>query len=231
MLGTGAAKRCRTRPPRWRLTRQNLPALRTEFEDRQPLRGFGAYELSRRPATTPSYPSSPSGSEVEIATGCPKEQLGGQRPPDPRRLGALHGHLPTPNPPTMRDAIIGKAAKVKIAVEAGIRQGWDAIIGLDGAFRRHGLFRGFRPLQGTLRPFRHHARGDRECGRNTHSRWRATSLRSPQLKRRNTHDRQSRHQRIWPHRPQRLRAISSPAARTSRSSRSTISARSRPTPT
>jgi transketolase len=32
-----------------------------------------------------------------------------------------------------RKAMIG-AAPVKIAVEAGIRQGWDAIIGSDGAF-------------------------------------------------------------------------------------------------
>ena len=36
-------------------------------------------------------------------------------------------------PEAERAAIIGKA-KVNVAVEAGIRQGWDAIIGSDGAF-------------------------------------------------------------------------------------------------
>ena len=36
-------------------------------------------------------------------------------------------------PETERAAIIG-TAKVNVAVEAGIRQGWDAIIGSDGAF-------------------------------------------------------------------------------------------------
>ena len=36
-------------------------------------------------------------------------------------------------PQAMRAAIIGHA-RVNVAVEAGIRQGWDAIIGSDGAF-------------------------------------------------------------------------------------------------
>ena len=36
-------------------------------------------------------------------------------------------------PKDERAALIGKA-KVNVAVEAGIRQGWDAIIGSDGVF-------------------------------------------------------------------------------------------------
>jgi transketolase len=36
-------------------------------------------------------------------------------------------------PEHTRKAVIG-SAPVKVAVEAGIRQGWDAIIGSDGAF-------------------------------------------------------------------------------------------------
>ena len=36
-------------------------------------------------------------------------------------------------PKDRRAALIGNA-KVNVAVEAGIRQGWDAIIGSDGAF-------------------------------------------------------------------------------------------------
>jgi transketolase len=36
-------------------------------------------------------------------------------------------------PDAERAAIVGKAT-VNVAVEAGIRQGWDAIIGSDGAF-------------------------------------------------------------------------------------------------
>jgi transketolase len=36
-------------------------------------------------------------------------------------------------PPAERQATIG-TAKVNVAVEAGIRQGWDAIIGSEGSF-------------------------------------------------------------------------------------------------
>ena len=36
-------------------------------------------------------------------------------------------------PERTRRAVIGNAP-VKVAVEAGVRQGWDAIIGSDGAF-------------------------------------------------------------------------------------------------
>ena len=36
--------------------------------------------------------------------------------------------------PEMERARIIGAAKVKVAVEAGVRQGWDAIIGADGTF-------------------------------------------------------------------------------------------------
>jgi len=36
-------------------------------------------------------------------------------------------------PDSVRRAIIGET-RVKIAVEAGVRQGWDAVIGADGLF-------------------------------------------------------------------------------------------------
>ena len=57
-----------------------------------------------------------------------------------------------------------RRAPVKIAVEAGIRMGWDAIIGADGVFVGMNGFGASAPVQGALRAFRHHGRGCRGGG-------------------------------------------------------------------
>ena len=69
-----------------------------------------------------------------------------------------------PSPPPTRAAVIGDAP-VKVAVEAGIRMGWDAIIGSRRRLRRHDRLRRQRALQGALRAFRHHGRSGRGGGR------------------------------------------------------------------
>ena len=66
-------------------------------------------------------------------------------------------------PDAVRRAVIGDAP-VKVAVEAGVRQGWDAIIGADGGFVGHGRLRRQRALQGPLQALRHHAAGGRGGG-------------------------------------------------------------------
>ncbi|GAB4360081.1 MAG: transketolase [Oricola sp.] len=111
------------------LTRQNLPALRTEFtaDNRCAL---GAYELS--PAGDDAVVSIfASGSEVEIALKA-KETLEANGHPT-RVVSVPSIDLFAQQSEDYRKAMIGDAA-VRIAVEAGIRQGWDAIIGSDGAF-------------------------------------------------------------------------------------------------
>lgn len=63
-----------------------------------------------------------------------------------------------------RAAIIGDAP-VKVAIEAGVRQGWDAIIGADGIFIGMSGFGASGRIEDLLSPFRHHRRGGGGCGR------------------------------------------------------------------
>jgi transketolase len=112
------------------LTRQNTPQLRQGFDDRNRC-ATGAYELiaaDRGPALVSLFAS---GSEVALAAAA-------------RKLLAAHDiavrvvsfpcfELFLGLPEGERAAVIG-SAKVNVAVEAGIRQGWDAIIGPTGTF-------------------------------------------------------------------------------------------------
>ncbi|TIV63059.1 MAG: transketolase, partial [Mesorhizobium sp.] len=92
------------------LTRQNLPTVRTEHSAKN-LSSQGAYELAAAngEAVVTIFAT---GSEVEIA---PCFELFDQQSDDYRKK------------------TIGNA-KVKVAIEAGIRQGWDHLIGTDGIF-------------------------------------------------------------------------------------------------
>ncbi|RWE89586.1 MAG: transketolase, partial [Mesorhizobium sp.] len=111
------------------LTRQNLPTVRTEHSAKN-LSSQGAYELAAAngEAVVTIFAT---GSEVEIALGA-------------RDLLEKHGHptrvvsvpcfeLFDQQSDDYRKEIIGNA-KVKVAIEAGIRQGWDHLIGTDGVF-------------------------------------------------------------------------------------------------
>ncbi len=112
------------------LTRQNLPAVRTDYVAENLCR-LGAYELAAAEGGEAAVTIFATGSEIEIALGA-------------RTLLQGHGH-PTrvvsipcfelffQQDEAYRAKIIGKA-KVKVAIEAGIRQGWDPIIGTDGIF-------------------------------------------------------------------------------------------------
>ena len=62
-----------------------------------------------------------------------------------------------------RRAIIGDA-RVKIGVEAAIRQGWDAIIGSDGIFVGMTIVRRQRAVQGTVQEIWDYRRSDRQRG-------------------------------------------------------------------
>ena len=110
------------------LTRQNLPTLRTEHVEEN-LSAKGAYTLV--PAEDADVTIFATGSEVEIAVNA-------------RNLLVGHGHsvrvvsvpcfeLFEAQDDDYKAEILGKS-KVKIAIEAGIRLGWDRFIGLDGIF-------------------------------------------------------------------------------------------------
>ncbi|MBE0691782.1 MAG: transketolase [Aquamicrobium sp.] len=111
------------------LTRQNLPAVRTEHTQDN-LTARGAYELAGTDGDA-KVTIFASGSEVEIALAA-KAELD-RRGHAARVVSVPSFELFFEQEEAYRAGVIG-AAPVKIAVEAGIRQGWDAIIGSDGLF-------------------------------------------------------------------------------------------------
>jgi transketolase len=111
------------------LTRQNLPQHRLSLDEGNRCAG-GAYEL--RPAQGAAAVSLfATGSEVAIAVAAQK--LLAERNVAARVVSVPCMELLLALSERERAAIVGRA-KVNIAVEAGIRQGWDAVIGSDGIF-------------------------------------------------------------------------------------------------
>jgi transketolase len=111
------------------LTRQNVPQLRRTRDERNRCVA-GAYEIS--PAQSEAEVSIfATGSEVSVAVEAQK--LLAARGVAARVVSVPCFELLFAAPEDTRRTIVGQA-KVKVAVEAAIRQGWDAIIGSDGAF-------------------------------------------------------------------------------------------------
>jgi len=111
------------------LTRQNLPALRTEYVEEN-LCAYGAYELATADGEA-AVTIFATGSEVEIALAA-REQL--QAHGHPTRVVSVPSfELFEKQSDTYKAALIGNAP-VKIAIEAAIRMGWDRFIGVDGIF-------------------------------------------------------------------------------------------------
>ncbi|MBX9772777.1 MAG: transketolase [Xanthobacteraceae bacterium] len=117
------------RPSVLALTRQNLPQRRQGMDEANRCAG-GAYELV--PAEGRAQVSLfASGSEVAIAVEARK--LLSERGVLARVVSVPCLDLLMEAPEPTRRAVIGNAP-VNVAVEAGIRQGWDAVIGADGGF-------------------------------------------------------------------------------------------------
>jgi transketolase len=112
------------------LTRQNLPQLRTAF-DTQNRCAHGAYELIPAGGGKADVSLFASGSEIAIAAAAQKLLAAHQVAA--RVVSVPCFELLAAAPKAERKAIVGDAP-FNVAVEAGIRQGWDAIIGSDGAF-------------------------------------------------------------------------------------------------
>jgi transketolase len=111
------------------LSRQNLTPVRT-VANADNLCSHGAYELvaAKGEAKVSLYAS---GSEIEIAVAAQKELAG--RGIATRVVSVPSLELLLAQPAERRNAIVG-AAPIKIAIEAAVRFGWDAIIGPDGEF-------------------------------------------------------------------------------------------------
>jgi len=111
------------------LTRQNLPQLRTSTPSDNPC-SHGGYELvaAQGEAKVSLFAT---GSEVEIAVAAQKQLA--ERGIATRVVSVPSLELMLAQPADKLKTIIGNAP-VKIAIEAAVRWGWDAVIGHDGEF-------------------------------------------------------------------------------------------------
>lgn len=130
------------------LTRQNLPQLRTSAPSDNPC-SHGGYELvaAEGEARVSLYAS---GSEVEIAVAAQKELAGRGIPTRVVSVPSLE--LLLAQPADRRNAIIG-SAPVRIAIEAAVRFGWDAVIGPDGIFVGMSSFGASAPAKALYKHF------------------------------------------------------------------------------
>ena len=131
------------------LTRQNLPQLRQDFEEKNRC-ATGAYELIPVDGPTADVSIFASGSEVALAVEA-RTLLAG------RGIAARVVSVPCfelffAQPANVRRAIIGEA-RVNVGVEAAIRQGWDAIIGCDAPFVGMSGFGASGPYKDLYRHF------------------------------------------------------------------------------
>ncbi|MGE3304429.1 MAG: transketolase [Rhizobiaceae bacterium] len=119
-----------TTPTTLALTRQNLPTVR-EQHTADNLCRRGAYELAKAEGGDAAVTIFATGSEVEIALKA-RDLLQGHGHPA-RVVSVPCFELFEAQEESYKAEILGKA-RVKIAIEAGIRMGWDRFIGLDGIF-------------------------------------------------------------------------------------------------
>ena len=123
------ALEAKNRPSVLALTRQNLPQLSQNFLNGNRC-AAGAYEIAAAEGKA-EVSIFATGSEVSIAVEAKK--LLAARGIAARAVSVPCFELLLEAPEAARRAVIGEA-KVKVGVEAAVRQGWDAIIGSDGAF-------------------------------------------------------------------------------------------------
>jgi transketolase len=130
------------------LTRQNLPQIRKEAGSGN-LSAEGAYELS--PADGKARATIfASGSEVEIALAAQKILNEQSFPVRVVSVPSLDLFLAQPE--KTRRRVIGDAP-VRVAVEAAVRFGWDALIGSDGIFVGMSGFGASAPYKDLYRHF------------------------------------------------------------------------------
>jgi transketolase len=131
------------------LTRQNLPQLRLGLEETNRCAG-GAYEIVAAEKANADVSLFASGSEVSIAVEARKLLSG--RGVAARVVSVPCFELFRRQPAAERQKVIG-AARINVAVEAAVRQGWDELIGSDGAFVGMTTFGASAPYKDLYRHF------------------------------------------------------------------------------
>ncbi len=112
------------------LTRQGLPQVRLT-DDGENKCAKGAYVLAEASADAKAVIMA-TGSEIELAMEA-RETLEGDGVPT-RVVSVPCMDLFAKQDAAYRQALLGGEGVARVAVEAGVRQGWDALIGLDGGF-------------------------------------------------------------------------------------------------
>jgi transketolase len=136
------------RPSILALTRQNLPQLRNRL-DAENICARGAYEIAG-PDGRADVAIFATGSEVAIAVHGAK--LLAERGIAARVISVPCFEIFLEQADDYRRAIVGDV-KVKIGVEAAVRQGWDAIIGSDGIFIGMNSFGASAPYKELYKKF------------------------------------------------------------------------------
>jgi transketolase len=131
------------------LSRQSVPQLRQGFDARNRC-AHGAYELGPAEGGAAVVSLFASGSEVAIAVAAQK--LLAARNIAARVVSVPCFELFLALPDAEQAAVVGRA-KVNVAIEAGIRQGWDAIIGSAGIFVGMTSFGASAPYKELYRHF------------------------------------------------------------------------------
>jgi transketolase len=112
-------------------TRQGVPALdRTEYPSAEELHK-GAYVLWQATEGTPDVILIATGSEVSIALEAGKELA--TEGVKVRVVSMPSWELFDRQPDAYRESVLPSAVRARVAVEAGIRLGWERYVGLDGA--------------------------------------------------------------------------------------------------
>ena len=111
------------------LTRQGLPAVRTEY-DEENMCAYGAYELATA-SDDAQVTIFASGSEVEIALAAAEKLEANNHPT--RVVSVPCMELFEQQSDDYKAALIG-TAPIRVGVEAAIRMSWDRFIGSDGIF-------------------------------------------------------------------------------------------------
>jgi transketolase len=139
----------KTGPSVLALTRQNLPQLRLGRDEHNRC-AVGAYEIVPAEGPVATVSLFATGSEVSIAVEARKYLR--QKGVFARVVSVPCFELFLAQPDAVRRAVIG-TAPVKVAVEAAVRQGWDQIIGTEGAFVGMSTFGASAPYKDLYKHF------------------------------------------------------------------------------
>ncbi|MCL4710417.1 MAG: transketolase [Pseudorhodoplanes sp.] len=143
------ALRQKDRPSVLALTRQNLPQLRTRL-DTENVCARGAYVIAGPDDGEADVSIFASGSEVPLAVDAAK--LIAAKGVSARVVSVPCFELFREAPQAYRMSVLGRS-RVRVGVEAAVRQGWDELIGADGLFVGMKSFGASAPFKELYRHF------------------------------------------------------------------------------